>query len=128
MNTNEIKKQIATLGHYTISLCPEKIYINHQKTNKVICINREDFTIGEVSDFNAVLNTKYYNVTQADSIIGIFNYDKYNKYLLVVSSSIIAAKFKEDYIYNINSINYIKINYQEKSPEEEKRNKLTLLK
>ena len=121
MNTNEIKKQIATLGHYTISLCPEKIYINHQKSNKVICINRDDFTIGEVSDFNAVLNTKYYNVTQADSIIGIFNYDKNNKYLLVVSSSIIAAKFKEDYIYNINSINYIKINYQEKSPEEEKR-------
>ena len=121
MHNSSIKeKKVVSISQYSISAGPDKIYIRHDKSNRIIYINRETFDISEVSDYNEYLNRKNYNEFQVDSIIGILTFNSNNKYLLFVSSSIIAAKFKTNYIYNINSVNYLKINFQEKTIEENK--------
>ena len=122
MNRSFVKeKKPVSIGQYFVSAGPDKIFIRHDKSNKVIYINRESFEIGELYDYNEYLNRKNCNEFQVDSIIGILNIDNQNKYILFVSSSIIAAKFKGNYIYNIDSINYLKINFQEKTQDEIKR-------
>ena len=118
MKSSIREKPAVSLGLFKISVDTEKIYIRHNKSNKVIFISRDDFTIGEVNNFDEVLNKRNYNDYQADSILGIFNYDKNNKYLLLVTTSKIAAKFKDAYIYNINSVNFIKINFAGENNEE----------
>ena len=119
-NSSIREKKVVSINQYSISAGPDKIYIRHDKSNRIIYINRETFDISEVSDYNEYLNRKNYNEFQVDSIIGILTFNSNNKYLLFVSSSIIAAKFKTNYIYNINSVNYLKINFQEKTNEENK--------
>ena len=119
-NSSIREKKVVSISQYSISAGPDKIYIRHDKSNRIIYINRETFDISEVSDYNEYLNRKNYNEFQVDSIIGILTFNSNNKYLLFVSSSIIAAKFKTNYIYNINSVNYLKINFQEKTNEENK--------
>ena len=122
MNRSFVKeKKPVSIGQYFVSAGPDKIFIRHDKSNKVIYINRDSFEIGELYDYNEYLNRKNCNEFQVDSIIGILNIDNQNKYILFVSSSIIAAKFKGNYIYNIDSINYLKINFQEKTQDEIKR-------
>ena len=115
------EKKPVSIAQYSVSAGSDKIFIRHDKSNKIIYINRETFDIGEVYDYGEYLTRRNCNEFQVDSIIGILNYDNQNKYLLFVSTSIIAAKFKGNYIYNINSVNYIKINFQEKTKEESKR-------
>ena len=121
MNSSIKEKKDVSLGHFTVSVCPEKIYIKHHKSNKVIFISRIEFAISEVNNYDEVLNMKSYSDYQVDSILGIFNYDKKNKYLIVVTTSKIAAKFKGAYIYNISSVGFIKINFTEENKEEKMR-------
>ena len=73
MSQSNLENPGVTLGLYTISACPNRIYIRHHKSNKMIFISREDFTISEIVNFNDYMNEKYHNDCQADSIIGIFN-------------------------------------------------------
>ena len=110
-----------SLGHYTISACSDKIYIRHQKSNRIILISRDNFNIYELTNYDEYLNRKSHKECQADSIIGIFNYDKMNKYLVYVTTSKMAAKFKGAYIYNICSVNLFKINFAEENKEENLR-------
>ena len=121
MNISVTGKLEVSLGKFTISVCSDKIYIKHNKLNKVIYITREDFAISEVTNFDEVLNMKPHNNYQVDSIIGIFNYDKDNKYLFFVSKSIMAAKFKGAYIYNIAGVSFLKINFSQENEEENRR-------
>ena len=121
MNSSIREKQAVSLGKFTISTCPEKIYIRNNKLNKVISIKRDDFNITEITDYDEVLNMKRHNEYQADSILGIFNYDKENKYLLLVTKSILSAKFKGAYIYNIDTVSFIKINFGGENKEENAR-------
>ena len=121
MSQSNLENPGVTLGLYTISACPNRIYIRHHKSNKMIFISREDFTISEIVNFNDYMNEKYHNDCQADSIIGIFNYDENTKYLVYVTSSKLAAKFKGAYIYNITSVNLFKINFAEEKKEEKMR-------
>ena len=121
MKSSFREKQSVSLGHFIISVGPELIYIKHNKSNKIIYIRRDNFEMSEQVNFDDFLNKKHYNDFQADSIIGILNYDKKNKYLLFVGTSKIAAKFKDDYIYNIDSVNYLKINFAEVPKEEKER-------
>ena len=120
MNQSIKEKSTVSIGLFTISVGAEKIYIRHHKSNKLIFISREDFIIGEVDNYEEFLNKKGYKDYQADSILGIFSYDKKNKYLLLVSTSKIAAKFNGAFIYNINNVNYIKINFAQENKEEMK--------
>ena len=95
MNRSFVKeKKPVSIGQYFVSAGPDKIFIRHDKSNKIIYINRESFEIGELYDYNEYLNRKNCNEFQVDSIIGILNIDNQNKYILFVSSSIIADKFK----------------------------------
>ena len=121
MKSSFREKQSVSLVHFIISVGPELIYIKHNKSNKIIYIRRDNFEMSDVVNFDDFLNKKHYNDYQADSIIGLLNYDKKNKYLLFVGASKIAAKFKDDYIYNIDSVNYLKINFAEASKEEKER-------
>ena len=121
MNSSIKEKKDVSLGHFTISVCPEKIYIKHHKSNKVIFISRIEFAISEVNNYDEVLNMKSYSDYQVDSILGIFNYDKSNKYLITVLKSKIAAKFKNAYIYNISNVGFIKINFAQENKEENMR-------
>ena len=121
MNSSIKEKKDVSLGHFTVSVCPEKIYIKHHKSNKVIFISRTEFAISEVINYDEVLNMKSYSDYQVDSILGIFNYDKSNKYLITVLKSKIAAKFKNAYIYNISNVGFIKINFAQENKEENMR-------
>ena len=79
--------------------------------------------IWEVTDYNEILNLKYISMYNVDSIIGILDIHNSNKYLLVVSSSKIAAKFKGSYIYNIHSIKLVRITLYKETEDEKKCSK-----
>ena len=114
------KKQNPSLGYYTIFETRDNVYIKHQKSSKVISMDRNFQKIYEVSDYNEVLNMKYVTNFLADSILGILNINKLNKYLIVVTSSKIAAKFKGSYIYNILKVRLVKITFFQETEEEQK--------
>ena len=53
MHNSSIKeKKVVSISQYSISAGPDKIYIRHDKSNRIIYINRETFDISEVSDYN----------------------------------------------------------------------------
>ena len=81
-NSSIREKKVVSINQYSISAGPDKIYIRHDKSNRIIYINRETFDISEVSDYNGYLNRKNYNEFQVDSIIGILTFNSNNKYLL----------------------------------------------
>ena len=57
MNRSFVKeKKPVSIGQYFVSAGPDKIFIRHDKSNKVIYINRESFEIGELYDYNEYLN------------------------------------------------------------------------
>ena len=112
-----------SLGLYTIIESGTNVYIKHEKTNKVITMDRNLDNICEVTDYNEILNMKYINMYQVDSIIGILDIHNSNKYLLVVTSSKIAAKFKGSYIYNIHNIKLVRISLYKETEDEQKCSK-----
>ena len=97
-----------------------KLYINHQKSCKVVAIDRSFEKFYEVKDYDEVLNMKMVTTIQADSILGILDINKSNKYLIIVTSSKIAAKFRGSYIYNIHNVRLVKITFYKETEDEEK--------
>ena len=91
-----------SLGLYSIIETGTNVYIKHEKTNKVITMDRNLDKIRTITDYDEILNLNYISIYNVDSILGILDIYNSNKYLIVVISSKIAAKFKGSYIYNIN--------------------------
>ena len=114
------KKPNPSLGLYTILESGTNVYIKHEKSNKVITMDRNLKNISEVTDYDEILNMKYITTFQVDSILGILDINKSNKYLITVVSSKIAAKFKGCYIYNIHNIRIVKITHYKENEDEQK--------
>ena len=129
LNLNQSQQQFQppkanpSLGLYTIIESGTNVYIKHEKTNKVVTMDRNLENIWEVTDYNEILNLKYISMYNVDSIIGILDIHNSNKYLLVVTSSKIAAKFKGSYIYNIHSIKLVRITLYKETEDEKKCSK-----
>ena len=118
-NQNQVKSN-PPLGHYTIFESSKDIFIKHEKTNKIISMDRNLDKISEFKNYDEILNMKYITTFQVDSILGILDINKSNKYLVCVTSSKIAAKFKGSYIYNIHNIRLLKITYIQENEDEQK--------
>ena len=114
------KKPNPPLNHYLIMETRDKVYIKHQKSCRVVAIDRSFEKFYEVKDYDEVLNMKMVTTIQADSILGILDINKSNKYLIIVTSSKIAAKFRGSYIYNIHNVRLVKITFFKEAEDEEK--------
>ena len=119
-NQQSQKKANPPLNHYLILETRDKVYIKHQKSCKVVAIDRSFEKFYEVKDYDEVLNMKMVTTIQADSILGILDINKSNKYLIIVTSSKIAAKFRGSYIYNIHNVRLVKITFLKEAEDEEK--------
>ena len=108
------------LGHFTIFESRDNIYIKHEKANKIISMDRDLNQISEFTNYEEILNMRYATSFQVDSILGILDINKGNKYIVTVTSSRIAAKFKGCYIYNIYKVRLVKITYFKETEDEEK--------
>ena len=117
---NQSSKPNPPLGYYTIIESGTKVYIKHEKSNKVIAMDRNLDKIYEITDYDEILNSKYITNFKVDSILGILDINKSNKYLVVVTSSKIAAKFKGSFIYNIHNIRLVKITFYKENEDEQK--------
>ena len=94
---------------YNIKISNTDIYINHQKKNLIIRIPKNfNKKIHLVSSEYEYINIDEKETYQADSIIGIFDINN-NKYLGIVTSSKVAAKVQGQFLFNILSIELIKI-------------------
>lgn len=114
------QKPNPSLRLYTIIESGTNVYIKHEKSNKVIGMDRNLKNISEVTDYDEILNMKYITTFQVDSVLGILDINKSNKYLVTVTSSKIAAKFKGCYIYNIHNVRLVKITFYKENEDEEK--------
>ena len=85
-----------------IQCCTIKI---HKSLHVKMCI---------VDNENELINLKSGNTVQADAIIGIFDLNT-NKYLGIVTSSAKVANLMDANIYKINTIDLIKITYNQES-------------
>ena len=120
LNQSQPAKQNPSLGYYTIIESATHVYIKHEKSNKIISMDRNLAKILEITDYDEILNMKYINMFKVDSILGILDINKSNKYLIVVTSSKIAAKFKGSYIYNIHNIKLVRISLYKETEDEKK--------
>ena len=109
---------ISSLGYYTIIESGTNVYIKHEKSNKIIKMDRNLNKISQVTDYDEILNMKYITSFKVDSILGILDINNLNKYLVVVTSSKIAAKLRGSYIYNIYNIRLVKITLFKETEEE----------
>ena len=113
-------KPISSLGYYTIIESGTHVYIKHEKSNTIIEMDRNLSKISQVTDYDAILNMKYITSFKVDSILGILDINNSNKYLVVVTSSKIAAKLRGSYIYNIYNIRLVRITLFKETEEEQK--------
>ena len=112
-----------SLGLYSIIETGTNVYIKHEKTNKVITMDRNLEKIRTITDYDEILNLKYISIYNVDSILGILDIYNSNKYLIVVISSKIAAKFKGSYIYNIHAVKLVRITLYKETEDEKKCSK-----
>ena len=117
---SQVKKPNPPLGHFTIFESRDNIYIKHEKANKIISMDRDLNQIAEFTNYEEILNMRYATSFQVDSILGILDINKGNKYIVTVTSSRIAAKLKGCYIYNIYKVRLVKITYFKETEDEEK--------
>jgi hypothetical protein len=123
MNPTQVSQSVKTnppLGHYTIFESRNNVYIKNEKKNKFISMDRDLQKIAEFTDYDEILNMKYATTFQVDSILGILDIKKGNKYLVTVVSSKIAGKFKGCYIYNIHQIRLVRITFVQENEDEAK--------
>ena len=123
MNPTQVSQSVKTnppLGHYTIFESRNNVYIKNEKKNKFISMDRDLQKIAEFTDYDEILNMKYATTFQVDSILGILDIKKGNKYLVTVVSSKIAGKFKGCYIYNIHQIRLVRITFVKENEDEAK--------
>ena len=88
--------------YFKITETRNGFYIKNNKNNKSIKINKLDAEINEIGD-NEIINT-----FQADSIIGIFDINE-KKYLGIVTSSKVAAKVLNCFLFKIIKVALIKM-------------------
>ena len=86
--------------------------VNQICTIKIPRFFKEKISI--VDNEEEIMNKNIFNIVQADSIIGIFDLND-NKYLGVITSSTEIINFMDSSIYNINSIELIKITNNKES-------------
>ena len=100
---------------YNIKETDTDIYIERNKQNSIIKIpksfNNRIYIVENEYEYMNINPIKNY---QCDSIIGIFDL-KDNKYLCIVTSSKVAAKVLGNFIFNIISIELIKITFNNES-------------
>ena len=91
------------------------IYIEKSNHNSIIKISR-DFQnkMHLIENQYEYMNVNLINTYECDSIIGILNLNE-NKYLLVVSASKVSAKVLGSFLFNILSIDLIKITLNKES-------------
>ena len=88
--------------YFKITETRNEFYIKNNKNNKSIKIHKLDAEINEIGD-NEIINT-----FQADSIIGIFDINE-KKYLGIVTSSKVAAKVLNCFLFKIIKVILIKM-------------------
>jgi hypothetical protein len=94
------------------------IYIANKNKNIIIRIPKPfNQRMSMVQNEYEYLNVNVIQTYQADSIFGIFDIND-NKYLAVVTSSKVAGKITGKFIFNILSIELIKITYNKESINE----------
>ena len=113
-NNNSSKNQL-----YNIKVTNTDIYIKNQKKNLIIRIPK----IFDIKMFMVENEYEYININeiekyQADSILGILDLNNNNKYLVIVTSSKVAAKVLGSFLFNITSVELIKISNNNESPNE----------
>ena len=95
------------------------IYIENIKQNCTIKITKSfDKKIKIVDSESELMELNPLRTSQADAIIGIFNLND-NKYLGVVTSSAIVANIFDSNLYNIKSVELIKITNNNESKSDE---------
>ena len=94
---------------FNIKISDSDIYIAHTKKNLIIRIpknfNNKIFMVDNEYEYISLNQIEAY---QADSILGIFDINN-NKYLAIVTSAKVAAKVLGQFLFNIISIELIKI-------------------
>ena len=91
------------------------IYIENTNQYCTIKIPKSfDKQISIVDNENELMNINPYKIIKADSIIGILSLNN-NKYLGIVTNITEIIYFMDSYIYRINSIEFIKITYNNES-------------
>ena len=103
-NNNSSKNQL-----YNIKVTNTDIFIENQKKNLIIRIpknfNKKIFIVENQYEYININEIEKY---QADSILGILDLNN-NKYLVIVTSSKVAAKVLGLFLFNILSVELIKI-------------------
>ena len=109
VDTNNSSKKTTSNKTYNIKISNSDIYISHQKKNLIIKIpknfKKKIFIVENEYEF---ININQIESYQADSILGIFDINN-NKYLAIVTSAKVAAKVLGQFLFNILSIELIKI-------------------
>ena len=120
VSKSQAKRPNLPLGYFTIFESRDNIYIKHEKANKIISMDRDLNQISEFTNYEELLNMRYATSFQVDSVLGILDINKGNKYIVTVTSSKIAAKIRGCYIYNIYKVRLVKITYFKENEDEEK--------
>ena len=114
-NDNNSKSISSSNKQYIIKVTKTDLYIENKKSNSIIRIpksfNHKIFILENEYEYK---NMEILENYQADSIIGIFDLNS-NKYLAVVTSAKVAAKVLGSFIFNIISIELIKITLNNES-------------
>lgn len=106
---------------YSIKETSTHIYVENTKKVLLMGIEKSFNKIYLVKEFSEILNLNLMKTYQVDSIIGIIDINKNNKYLLVVSSSQLVAKVLGAEIYNILDVDCIQITPFNETEHEKKR-------
>ena len=96
--------------YFKIKETPNEFYVKNNKNNKVIKISK----IGQIFD-----NKETIRIFQVDSIIGIFEIND-KKYLGVVTSSKVAAKILNCFLFKIMKVELIKLTNSNESISDKK--------
>ena len=112
-NNNQVNNKKTKL--FNIKETDSFIYIEKSNHNSIIKIPR-DFQnkMHLIENQYEYMNVNLINTYECDSIIGILNLNE-NKYLMIVSTSKVAAKVLGSFLFNILSIDLIKITLNKES-------------
>ena len=116
--TKEIKNKLKI---FSIKETSTHIYIENTKKVIVLGIEKSFNKIYLVKEFSDILNSNLMKTYQVDSILGIIDINKNNKYLLVVSSSQLVGNVMGSDIYNILDVDCIQITPFNENEKEKKR-------
>ena len=108
-NDNNLKSISSSNKQYIIKCSNTDLYIENRKNNSLIRIPKSfNHKIFKIEDKYEYKNIEVLENYHADSIFGICDLSN-NKYLAIVTSAKVAAKVLGSFIFNITSIELIKI-------------------